>query len=411
MPYYLDDTIEPSEVYYNILIKNNITGFDKDANPIPIASSVPLVFDETRSIPYIYHPSKYYMSVLSFEMDTQSVPTFIVEPIPGCNKIEQTIYYVTVTDATDTVILPNGHQNIFWVPEDLSAPIPPSPVPDNFNEYPYYFGYTYSYFIELVNKAMATACVGHIPIINHPPVLQLENGIVSLVASAQSNSVRSFLTDEKGNCINLDGTPNPNGHKIFFNSELYYYFSSLKAFERNEPLNGVSLNANFQLILNINPSGTNYKKVYTNLLQTPLVAHYDAVVSTCEYPPIPFWNPIDSIVFTTNHLNVVPELIAANAVTGVSATSSSASNAEAYYILTDYAAPLYTGTEYKPNIFFQPQAEYRLSDLYGDNPVYQLVLNVYWKDKYGSLHTFMLESGGTASLKVLFRKKVFYLDF
>ena len=411
MPYYLDDTIEPSEIYYNILIKNNITGFDKDGNPIPIASSVPLVFDETRSIPYVYHPSKYYMSVLSFEMDTQSIPTFIVEPIPQAIDIHKTIYYVTITDANDVPIV-NGHQNIIWVPEDLSAPIPPSPVPDNFNEYPYYFGYTYSYFIELVNKAMAVACSGHTPVINHPPVLQLNNGIVSLVASAQSALQRSFLTNELGQCVDVNGAPNPAGHKLFFNSELYYYFSSLKAIERNEPLNGVQLNANFQLILNINPSGTNYKQVRTDLTDvTAPFAHYDAVVSTCEYPPIPFWNPVDSIVFTTNHLNVVPELIAENAVTGVAATSAAASNAEAYYILTDYAAPLYTGTEYKPNIFFQPQAEYRLSDLYGDNPVYQLVLNVYWKDKYGSLHTFLLESGGTASLKVLFRKKVFYLDF
>jgi len=409
MPYYLDDTVEPSEVYYNILIKNNITGFNKDANPVPIASSVPLVFNETRSIPYINNPSKYYMSVISFEMDTQSVPTFICEPIPKANDINATIYYVTITDANNVPIV-NGHQNVKWIPEDLSAPVPPSPVPDNFNEYPYYFGYTYSYFIELVNKAIAAAVVGHIPAINHPPFLQLENGIVSLVAPAQSALTRSFLTDEKGNCVDINGAPNPNGHKIFFNSELYYLFSSLKAIERNEPL-GVTLNANFQLILNINPSGTNYKKVYTNLNQTPLVSHYDAVVSTCEFSPLPFWNPIDSIVFTTNHLNVVPELIAANATTGVAATSPLASNADAYYILTDYAAPLYTGTEYKPNIFYQPQAEYRLSDLYGENPVYQLVLNVYWKDKYGYLHTFLLESGGTASLKILFRKRVFYLDF
>jgi hypothetical protein len=411
MPYYLDDTIEPSELYYNILIKNNITGFDKDANPIPIASSVHLVFNETRSIPYVHNPSKYYMSVLSFEMDTQSLPTFIVEPIPGATNINKTIYYVTITDANDNVISPNGHTNITWVPEDLSAPEPPSPVPDNFNEYPYYFGYTYSYFIELVNKAIASACAGRIPTITNPPVLQLENGIISLVAFATPGANKSFLTDERGNCVNLNGTPNPQGLKIFFNSELYYYFSSLKAFERKEPLKGVALNANFQLILNVNPSGTNYKKVFTNLTQVPLAASINAVISTCEYSPIPFWNPIDSIVFTTNYLNVVPELIAANAVTGVSSTEASASNAEAYYILTDYAAPLYTGTEYKPNIFFQPQAEYRLSDLYGVNPVYQLVLNVYWKDKYGSLQIFKLESGGTASLKLLFRKKVFYLDF
>jgi hypothetical protein len=161
----------------------------------------------------------------------------------------------------------------------------------------------------------------------------------------------------------------------------------------------------------VNPSGTNLSDVPTNFSSVPPSGNRRVVSSITEYPPFPMWNPVDTIVFTTSHLHIVPELIAANATTTSQNTNSQKSNAESYYILADYAAPLYTGKEYKPNITYQPSAEYKLSDVYGNNPVYQLKMNVYWKDKYGSLHRFLLESGGTASLKLLFRKKVFYLDF
>jgi len=409
MPYYLDDTVEPSEIYYNIVIKNNITGYDDAGNPVPINSSVPLTFDEARTKPYLNNPKDYYMSVLSFEMDTQAVPVFMPEPVIGATDISSTIYWITITDASNNIVT-NGHQNVKWSPEDLSAPKPPSPVPANFNEYPYYFGYTYSYFVELVNKALAAP--NHT---NGPPFLTIDGNLVKLSAPARINLAQDYMTDTSGNCVDLDGNPNPAGHKIFFNSELFYLFSSLSAIEKNEPLvgslGGKQLNANFQLLMVVNPSGTNLSDVPTNFSSVPPSGNRRVVSSITEYPPFPMWNPVDTIVFTTSHLHIVPELIAANATTTSQNTNSQKSNAESYYILADYAAPLYTGKEYKPNITYQPSAEYKLSDVYGNNPVYQLKMNVYWKDKYGSLHRFLLESGGTASLKLLFRKKVFYLDF
>lgn len=409
MPLYLDDTVEPSEIYYNIIVKNNITGYDNLGNPTPINSSVPLTFDETRAKPYLNNPKDYYMSVLSFEMDTQAVPVFISEPVVGATDISSTIYWITITDANNNVVT-NGHQNVRWSPEDLSAPKPPSPVPTNFNEYPYYFGYNYSYFIELVNKALATPA--HT---STAPFLTMEGNFVTLSAPARANLNQDFMTDASGNCVDFNGNPNPLGHKIFFNSELYYLFSSLPAIERNEPLKGslggTVKNANFQLLMVINPSGTNLSTVATSFTIPPATNPYRVVNSVTEYPPFPMWNPVDTIVFTADHLYIVPELIAANATTSTQNVDARKSNAESYYILADYAAPLYTGKEYKPNITYQPSAEYKLSDVYGNNPIYQLNLNVYWKDKYGSLHRFLLESGGTASLKILFRKKVFYLDF
>jgi hypothetical protein len=57
---------DPSQKYYNILVKNNNTGFDKDGNPTKSTDSVILSFDETRTIPYIHHPRDFYMTIVSF---------------------------------------------------------------------------------------------------------------------------------------------------------------------------------------------------------------------------------------------------------------------------------------------------------------------------------------------------------
>jgi hypothetical protein len=79
-------------------------------------------------------------------------------------------------------------------------------------------------------------------------------------------------------------------------------------------------------------------------------------------------------------------------------------------MLTDYSARLRTGTEYKPNISYEPNAEFRLVDLYGDQPLSSMRISLFWKDKFGVLHPLFLEAGGTAYIKILFRKKTFYVD-
>jgi hypothetical protein len=85
-------------------------------------------------------------------------------------------------------------------------------------------------------------------------------------------------------------------------------------------------------------------------------------------------------------------------------------NADTQYILCDFSAQLKTGTEYKPNISYVPPAEYVLSELYSDKELYSISIFVHWKDKFGDLHPFYLEPGGTALLKIMFRKKEFYFN-
>jgi hypothetical protein len=60
---------------------------------------------------------------------------------------------------------------------------------------------------------------------------------------------------------------------------------------------------------------------------------------------------------------------------------------------------------YKPNLLYVPSAEYRYIDMTGDNPITDVNINVFWRDKEGALNPFYLQSHGSCSIKLLFKLK------
>ena len=60
---------------------------------------------------------------------------------------------------------------------------------------------------------------------------------------------------------------------------------------------------------------------------------------------------------------------------------------------------------YRGSLLYVPSAEYRWISLTTSRPISQFDIQVYWRSKIGSLIPFTLPSGGSCSMKVLFRKK------
>jgi hypothetical protein len=383
MPKYLRENVggmppDASQLYYTVQLKNNNTGYDISGNITSTVPAVPITFQETRSNPYLNKAGDYYMSVISFDIDTEALPVFICDPIVGVNDRTLTPYVVLFSDGITTF-----QAAVVWEPQDKTAPLPPSPVPSNYNDYPYYYAYTYDWFINLVNVALAN------------------------VASAAGLSYNPFITLKDGQvALNIATVDIPSTSSLYFNRELYYLFSSFSAIQRG---NTLGLNQEFQLCITPNPTGSNTSKIFTDPTETPPTTHVDSTLLQAEYSPFPFWNPVDSIVFTVQQLTTVPELIAKPVSLGQD-TSNVGTNADTYYVLTDFSTPLSTGTEYHPNISYEPQAEFRLTELYGEEQLSSLNFSLFWKDKFGALHTLTLEAGGTAYIKLLFRLKSFYKD-
>jgi hypothetical protein len=386
-------SLSATDSYYNLIIKNNNTGYDISGNPIPVPTDTPVIFNENRTIPYLYNAKDHFASVISFQLDTSTLPVFICEPVVGDSNVNNTIYFFSIClwSGIGTTYGTLVKQRIQWQPENKSVPVPPSPVASDYSNNPYYYSNTYEHFISLLNDQLATAWATVDPIFSPgpPPFFLFENGSITAYANT------SMITRP-------DGVPLGNNLAIFFNTELYSLFSGLPSIKQFETPN--NLNQNYQILFPFNISGENIVTLYTDVTQT---TSYQAIKSRAEFSPLSFWNPIDSIIITANYLNTVPELVTSNSPS-VETGGRVASNAEQYYILFDYMAPNYGASDYHPSVKYEPNAEYRLTDMYGVGEVNQLEVRTLWKDKWGILHPFTLKSGSSSAIKLLFRKKRFY---
>jgi hypothetical protein len=379
---------DASELYYTILINNNNVDASSNAS-----GPIPLKFNETRSNPYVGCAGDYFMSVISYQLDTIDVPLFIWDAVPGAKTtpaLGKSSYWVTIVDEnTGTAYQVNAS----WIPQDKTAPFPPVPIPNNYNNYPFYYAYTYDHVIGLFNTAISSA-YSNAGGTSYAPFIVLDSNTrsVSIVGSQSEFQ-----------------TPSP-AYSLYFNTELYSLFSSTTAVRTNEASIKTTYgyyNMDYQIQFTLNPDGSNLKTVYTDFTSVPPSGGYNAVYNDSEYSPFPYWNPVESIVFTAQQLTLVPELIMEP--TNYGEASNTNSNTDTNYILAEYATPLKTGAEYQPNIFYQPTSEFKLVELYGEEALNSLSIQVFWKDTFGSLHQLLLEPGGQAYIKLLFRKKSYYV--
>jgi len=118
-------------------------------------------------------------------------------------------------------------------------------------------------------------------------------------------------------------------------------------------------------------------------------------------------NPVQSIVFTSTLLPVVMENVGTPLILNGTAPTpiTIGSNANIFPIVTDFVVPFSATDGYTPDITYTPTGEYRLVDLYGESPANQIDIQVFWKDVYGLLHPFLVGSGCSGALKVMFRRK------
>ena len=126
------------------------------------------------------------------------------------------------------------------------------------------------------------------------------------------------------------------------------------------------------------------------------------IVLEQELSTIDTWCPINGIVFTTNTLPIVINQYTSN-VTLNSDRPNPEAGADFALIITD----LQTNQQgYKPNLLYTPTAEYRRVDMTGNLGLTNIDIRVFWRAKTGQLIPMKLGCGVTASIKLLFQKKL-----
>jgi hypothetical protein len=182
--------------------------------------------------------------------------------------------------------------------------------------------------------------------------------------------------------------------KIYFNPSMFNLFSSFPFIIETADVTANGKNA--RIIM----SGFGG----ANLVPYPAVAPlYNALQIVQEYSTLALWTPITSIVFTSNTLPIVANQVSAPLIfNNGKRFQSGGNNANIAQVITDFVVDMGV---YKPSITYIPSAQYRLVNLVGNTPLYNIDVEVFYRNRVGELIPFRLGSGGTATVKILFTRK------
>jgi len=116
------------------------------------------------------------------------------------------------------------------------------------------------------------------------------------------------------------------------------------------------------------------------------------------------WSPISSIIFSSTILPVVANQLSNPIILDSGSVIQFSDNTSSIYlnIITDMVAD---ENIYRPNLLYSPEGEFRFIDLVGSQDIKNIEVTVYWRDKLGYLREFYLPAGGSASMKIMFKKK------
>jgi hypothetical protein len=376
----------PDKVYYDITISNlqNAT-----------TSPPTLYFNETRNSPFVLDPQSYYLSIVRFTLDTNTLPIIApdIQPAPNSN-VNLTSYSITLEWQNPVAPFQTFVQQTFLIfdPQNKQAivPAPPSQTLNGLqnNETGYYDIYNYQYWILLVNNTFQQ-CYNALNAQVVAAGLALPSAFAPVMSWDTQGNIAILNADQAG----YDDTAS-NYIKIYFNPSLFNLFSSFPFIIESD---------------DVVPNGKNARIIMSgfggaNVVQFPPVAPtYIALQIVQEYSTIALWTPITSIVFTSNTLPIVSNQVSAPLLFfNGKRFQSGGNNSNIAQIITDFVA---NDGIYKPNIVYIPSAQYRLVDLVGNSPLYNLDIEVFYKNRVGEFIPVRLGSGGTATIKILFTRK------
>jgi hypothetical protein len=345
-------------------------------------------------------------------------------------------------------------KNVRWVPNYSPRVVVPTRAEltgKNTVNFPYYWCNSYARFIGQVNKALGEAYAANFNYLytnwistlsttqkqifynivarfySTPPFLEWSNNSLkaSLVANALFNPQESNYAIVERLWSSVEGTaehnpdpPIPFNFKIAFNASLYALFNSFPATEtviNNEKFFIMDFTYPVPNIVNITLNAIPLYPTYPFLdpyiggdgvINIPSPLEYGHIgthiVLEQELSTIDTWCPINGIVFTTNTLPIVINQYSSN-VTLNSDRPSSEAGADFALIITDLQS---NQQGYKPNLIYTPTAEYRRVDMTGNLGLTNIDIRVFWRAKTGQLIPMKLGCGVTASIKLLFQKKL-----
>jgi len=332
--------MQNDNIYVDLLVTNSV---QTQAN-----NRVPVKFYLNQSQPVLRDTTDYKMSVVRFSLNTESLPVFI--PQFSDVQTNTTVYSCTMEY--------NG--NVY---QRFMEFVPQNTNPFEADER--YQVHSYQYVIYLFNNMLNECLVG---------LNNIENSSVTIAPTFKfdvNSQLCSLEFDSDYYGFNESGKIN-----IYFNTQLYALFSTL-------PASMVYGNSGMDFQIN-------------NVISA------DSNVMIQEYKTIELWNPVSSIIFTTNMLPVYDSVTAPIQVYENGELTNNNTSYHFLNILTDFIGNdlIFTPyVEYIPSI-------YRFIDLKPNSTIRNIDMQVYWMDKSnGKLKPLYLVPGGRCSVKLYLQKQ------
>ena len=351
------------------------------------------------------------MSITRFQCDTYSLPIYVAEIKENTLDRDLMIHNLILIYNNGAVQRFLGLTDLFWTPVDttVAPPIPPSQTPNGYQvDSQYYWCYDYDHVLKIVNTALAEAMDKlKADAILNPLLYPVDFADVEPPFMSWNESSNTATLYSRADLFNTANQPTALDPiiEVYFNPTLYSMFNSLpinKSFLVDSGTGTVLGPPDFPPYYQIMIDNFNGAKTIQGLfgqqterfIQTPQ-----------QYSTISEWTPVSSLVFTSSTLPIVvnqlsdPKLFQNNNLIQLDRPGNNFAN-----IITD----LITDEQsYRGSLLYIPSAEYRWISLTTSQPISQIDIQVYWKAKTGKLIPFTLPSGGSCSLKILFRKKLY----
>ena len=237
------------------------------------------------------------------------------------------------------------------------------------------------------------------------------NALKEAWAVANSEKDNSpFIDFDPDSCkfnLNADVAFIEKGAKIYFNSRLYELLSSFPA-----KFIGYPGDENYRLEFH------NNHNLHTKPIFKPSatgkceVVNFTAIQMFQEIATVGLWSPVASIVFTSSLLPIkstntsAPKIF--NDISGGFGNLESSGQPNLANIITDLEVAISANNQYRPDIHFSIESEYRLIDLYSMPNLNRIDISVYWLSCWGDYIPIELAPGMMAQIKLLFRARSFY---
>ena len=141
---------DPTHIYMNLDVVNNST-----------TKSQPLVFNETRNMPFLSNSEDYFCSVVRFTLQTSnSLPVFIPDILLKQDNVDTTVYAISMSltkytrDGTGTITSNTygASKYIDYTPLDLTQPEPAPQQTELDLSSTYYFIYNINDLVDMINE-------------------------------------------------------------------------------------------------------------------------------------------------------------------------------------------------------------------------------------------------------------------